>query len=97
MMPRTGIPHSFSSWGEYKRFETTLNKAGAFGKKDTQAKIWWDIRPHPIFDTLEFRITDICTRVEECVCIAALFQAINQTAPQQYVLASIPPYAYYGE
>lgn len=76
MMPRTGIPHSFSSWAEYKRFERTLGKVGAFGKKDTQAKIWWDIRPHPIFDTLEFRITDICTRVEECVCIAALFQAI---------------------
>jgi carboxylate-amine ligase len=76
MMPRTGIPHSFTSWAEYKRFERTLEKAGAFGKKDTRAKIWWDIRPHPIFDTLEFRITDICTRVDECVCIAALFQAI---------------------
>lgn len=73
MMPRTGIPHSFSSWAEYKRYERTLEKSGAFGKR---GKIWWDIRPHPIFDTLEFRITDICTRVEECVCIAALFQAI---------------------
>jgi carboxylate-amine ligase len=76
MMPRTGIPHSFSSWAEYKRYERTLEKAGAFGKRDKRAKIWWDIRPHPIFDTMEFRITDICTRVEECVCIAALFQAI---------------------
>ncbi len=76
MMPRTGIPHSFSSWAEYKRFERTLSNVGAFGKRDTQAKIWWDIRPHPLFDTMEFRITDICTRVEECVCIAALFQAI---------------------
>jgi carboxylate-amine ligase len=76
MMPRTGIPHSFSSWAEYKRYERTLEKAGAFGKQDKRAKIWWDIRPHPIFDTMEFRITDICTRVEECVCIAALFQAI---------------------
>jgi carboxylate-amine ligase len=50
-----------------------LKRSGAFGKR---GKIWWDIRPHPTFDTLEFRITDICTRVEECVCIAALFQAI---------------------
>jgi carboxylate-amine ligase len=49
---------------------------GAFGKRDPVAKIWWDIRPHPVFDTLEFRIADICTKVEECVCIAALFQAI---------------------
>lgn len=75
-LPRTGIPHSFSSWGEYQRFEETLGKVGAFGKADKRAKIWWDIRPHPIFDTLEFRISDICTRMDEAVCIAALFQAI---------------------
>jgi len=75
-LPRTGIPHSFMSWAEYKSFERTLSTVGAFGKEDKRAKIWWDIRPHPIFDTLEFRITDICTRIEEAVCIAALFQAI---------------------
>jgi carboxylate-amine ligase len=75
-LPRTGIPHSFNSWGEYKSYEKTLEMVGAFGKQDKRAKIWWDIRPHPIFDTLEFRITDICTRVDEAVCIAALFQAI---------------------
>ncbi|MCL4262142.1 MAG: carboxylate-amine ligase [Anaerolineae bacterium] len=75
-LPRTGIPHSFDSWGEYKSYERTLELVGAFGKQDKRAKIWWDIRPHPIFDTLEFRITDICTRIEEAVCIAALFQAI---------------------
>lgn len=76
MLPRTGIPHSFNSWNEYKAYERTLDRAGAFGKSDTVAKIWWDIRPHPIFDTLEFRIADICTRIDECVCLAALFQAI---------------------
>ena len=76
MMPRTGIPHSFSSWAEYKTYENTLAKVGSFGKKETVAKIWWDIRPHPVFDTLEFRIADICTRVDEAVCIAALFQAV---------------------
>ncbi len=75
-MPRTGIPHAFNSYSEYKGFENTLGRVGAFGKADTNAKIWWDIRPHPIFGTLEFRITDICTKVEEAVCIAALFQAI---------------------
>ncbi len=75
-MPRTGIPHSFESWDEYKGFEKTLGRVGAFGKSDTFAKIWWDIRPHPKFDTLEFRITDICTTVDECITIAALFQAI---------------------
>lgn len=75
-LPRTGIPHSFNSWNEYKSYEKTLEIVGAFGKEDKRAKIWWDIRPHPVYDTLEFRITDICTRVEEAVCIAALFQAI---------------------
>ena len=75
-LPRTGIPHSFESWGEYLSYERTLGMVGAFGKEDTRAKIWWDIRPHPVFDTLEFRITDICTKVDEAICIAALFQAI---------------------
>ncbi|MCB0035673.1 MAG: carboxylate-amine ligase [Anaerolineales bacterium] len=75
-LPRTGIPHSFDSWGEFQSYENLLMEVGSFGKGDTRAKIWWDIRPHPIFDTLEFRIADICTTVDEAVCIAALFQAI---------------------
>ncbi|MDX1415197.1 MAG: carboxylate-amine ligase [Candidatus Promineifilaceae bacterium] len=75
-MPRTGLPHAFKSWDEYKAYESMLGKVGAFGKADTQAKIWWDIRPHPVFGTLELRISDICTTVDEAVCIAALFQAI---------------------
>ncbi len=76
MLPRTGIPHSFDSYAEYQRYERTLQQVGAFGKEATSAKIWWDIRPHPKFDTLEFRIADICTTIDEAVCIAALFQAI---------------------
>lgn len=76
MLPRTGIPHSFISYDEFKHYEETMKKVGAFGKGDPVAKIWWDIRPHPIFDTLEFRIADICTTVDEAVCIAATFQAI---------------------
>ena len=75
-LPRTGIPHSFKSYSEYARYEGLLRDVGSFGKGDTAAKIWWDIRPHPLFDTLEFRICDICTTVDEAVCIAALFQAI---------------------
>lgn len=75
-LPRTGIPHSFISWDEFKNYERLLGMVGAFGKKDTNAKIWWDIRPHPLFDTLEFRITDICTKIDEAVCLAAVFQAI---------------------
>jgi carboxylate-amine ligase len=75
-LPRTGIPHSFHSWSEYKSYEDMLMRVGSFGKDDPVAKIWWDIRPHPRFDTLEFRIADLCTRVEEAVCVAAIFQAV---------------------
>ncbi len=75
-LPRTGIPHSFMSWGDYKRYEVMLERVGAFGKVDKRAKIWWDLRPHPIYNTMEFRISDICTSVDDCICIAALFQAI---------------------
>lgn len=75
-LPRTGIPHSFISYDEYKHYEETMAKVGSFGKGDPVAKIWWDIRPHPRFDTLEFRIADICTTVDDAVCIAATFQAV---------------------
>ncbi len=75
-LPRTGIPPSFASWAEYENYEKMMLRVGSFGKGVTAAKIWWDIRPHPIFDTLEFRISDICTTVDEAVCLAALFQAI---------------------
>ncbi len=75
-LPRTGIPHSFISWADYKRYEAMLERVGAFGKVDKRAKIWWDLRPHPIYNTLEFRISDICTSIDDCICIAALFQAI---------------------
>ena len=76
MLPRTGIPPRFDSWSDYSAYERTMAQVGSFGKDDPVAKIWWDIRPHPKFDTLEFRITDICTKVDEAVCITALFQAI---------------------
>ena len=75
-MPRTGIPHSFTSYDEYLHYEETMAKVGSFGKGDPVAKIWWDIRPHPRFDTLEFRISDICTSVNDAVCVAATFQAV---------------------
>ncbi len=75
-LPRTGIPHSFRSWAEYESYARVLGQVGSFGKNETVAKIWWDIRPHPLFDTLEFRIADICTSLDDAVCIAALFQAI---------------------
>lgn len=79
-MPRTGLPMEFHSWTEYERFVTTLARVGALGKDAKEmgdaTRIWWDIRPHPRYTTLEFRIADAATTVDEAVCIAALFQAV---------------------
>jgi len=72
-MPRSGIPPSFRSYSEYQEFIDTLIKTGSI---DEPTKIWWDIRPHPRFPTLEFRISDVCTRVDEVICLAALLQAL---------------------
>ena len=72
-LPRTGPPPEFSSWSEHQEFIQTLIKTGCI---DEPTKIWWDIRPHPNYPTLEFRVADICTRVDDCIAIAALIQAI---------------------
>ncbi len=72
-LPRTGPPPAFRTWSEYEHFAQTLVKTGCI---EDLTKIWWDIRPHPKFPTLEFRVCDICTRVDEAICIAALTQAI---------------------
>jgi carboxylate-amine ligase len=72
-MPRSGIPDTFASWDEYQRFVNILIKTNSI---DEPKKIWWDIRPHPKFSTLEFRVCDMPTRVDHTLALAALFQAI---------------------
>ena len=71
--PRTNIPDYFPSWGEYENFIKLLIKTNCI---DNAKKIWWDIRPHPFFNTLEFRICDMPMRLEETIGIAALCQAV---------------------
>ena len=79
MLPRTGIPASFESFSEYQTLVDTLGKVGSAvdpeGNPDA-TKIWWDARPHPKFNTLEIRISDICTSLDDVVAIAALIQAL---------------------
>jgi len=70
--PRTNIPDYFPSWGEYENFIKLLIKTNCI---DNAKKIWWDIRPHPFFNTLEFRVCDIPMRVDETIALAALIQA----------------------
>ncbi len=72
-MPRSGLPPAFRSWSDYQEFIDTLVQTGCI---DEPTKIWWDVRPHSVFPTVEFRISDMCTRVDEVICLAALLQAI---------------------
>jgi len=71
--PRTGIPPEFSSYDEYENFVELLVKTKCI---DDGRKIWWDLRPHATFPTIEFRVCDAATRVDETLCLAALIQAI---------------------
>src|ERR1700721_1327416 len=70
--PRTGIPDAFSSYSEFENYVSLLVKTNCI---DNGKKIWWDIRPHPFFNTVEVRACDIPLRAEETVAIAALIQA----------------------
>jgi len=71
--PRTGIPPDLNSFDEYENYVELLVKTGSI---DNGKKIWWDLRAHPSFPTLEFRVCDQPTRLEETICLAALIQAI---------------------
>jgi carboxylate-amine ligase len=70
-LPRTGLPERFDSYGEFERHIAVLVKTGVI---EDGTKIWWDIRPSVRFPTLEIRIPDICTRIEDAVCVAALYR-----------------------
>jgi carboxylate-amine ligase len=78
--PRTNIPDSFSSYGEFDYFVNLLIKTNCL---DNAKKIWWDIRPHPFFNTVEIRVCDLPMRADETLAIAALIQA---TAAKLYLL-----------
>jgi carboxylate-amine ligase len=70
--PRTGIPDSFASYSEFESYVDLLVKTGCI---DNGKKIWWDLRPHPFFSTVEVRACDIPMRAKEAIAIAALIQA----------------------
>lgn len=72
-LPRTGLPPQLSSWHEFERMVGQLVAAGSI---EDGSKLWWDVRPSARFPTLEARIFDVCTRIEDAVTIAALTQCI---------------------
>jgi len=71
--PRSGIPRVFQSWADFSYLVDTLVQTNSI---PDGSKIWWDVRPNQSYPTLEFRICDVCTRVDEAVCMVAIFQAI---------------------
>ncbi len=72
-LPRTGLPHTFSSYSEYER---TIDLMVSAGLIEDASKIWWDLRSSARFPTLEMRITDVCPLIEDAIAIAALYQCI---------------------
>jgi glutamate---cysteine ligase / carboxylate-amine ligase len=72
-LPRTGLPGRFESWEEYRHTIDLLVRNGII---EDASKIWWDLRPSSRFPTLEMRVTDVCTRLEDAVCVAAVFVSI---------------------
>jgi carboxylate-amine ligase len=72
-LPRTGLPGRFESWEEYRQTVDLLVRNGIL---EDASKIWWDVRPSARFPTLEMRITDVCTRLEDALCVAAMYVSI---------------------
>jgi len=68
-LPRTGLPTEFQSYSDYKRHIEILINAGVM---EDSTKLWWDIRPSARYPTLETRIMDVCTRIDDAISIAAL-------------------------
>lgn len=72
-LPRTGIPERFASWAEYERHVAIMKDAGLI---EDSTRIWWDLRPSGRFPTLETRIMDVCTRLDDTIALAALLACI---------------------
>ncbi len=72
-LPRTGLPDHFPDWASFEKFIGSLVNTGCI---PNGSKIWWDVRPHWQFPTIEFRMCDACTTIDEAIAIAALLQAI---------------------
>lgn len=72
-MPRTGLPEEFVSWGEYQRYLEVLVDGGLI---EDSSKLWWHIRPSGKYPTLEMRISDVCTRLDDAMTVAAIYQCL---------------------
>lgn len=80
-LPAAGLPYRMINWGEFQRFMNTLMQAGAI---ESIREIWWDVRPHPIFGTIEVRIADALPTIRETVALAALIQSLVARLSELY-------------
>ena len=96
--PRTNIPDVYANWAEYETFINLLVKTNCV---DNGKKVWWDIRPHPFFNTLEVRVCDIPMRLDETMAIAALIQAtvgmLYDLHAKEQELSHLQPRPHYGK
>lgn len=74
-MPRTGIPEAIDSYAEYQRLIDAIVMTGAI---EDSSKIWWDIRPSAKFPTLEMRVCDVCTRLDDAMTVTAIYQSLTR-------------------
>jgi carboxylate-amine ligase len=88
-LPRTGVPPRFSSWEEYRSLVGSLTAAGLLANPSF---IWWDARPNDRFPTLELRVFDVPTRVEETICLAAWAQALAMKLARDPAPESLHPF-----
>lgn len=72
-LPRTGLPERFESFGEFERTVALMVRAGLV---EDATKLWWDVRPSARFPTIEMRITDICTLLDDAISVAAIFRCL---------------------
>lgn len=72
-LPRTGLPEVFGSWAEYRRHVDMLIQAGVI---EDGTKLWWDLRPSDRWPTLEMRIADVCTDLEDAICVASITRCV---------------------
>jgi len=86
--PMAGTPDAFASWEDYEDLVQTLESTGSI---DNPARIYWDIRPSSKFDTLEFRVTDVCMTVDETVMVAGLIRALALACHLDALNGTRPP------
>ena len=87
-LPRTGLPSALSSWEEFERLVEDYRRMDFI--RDS-SELWWDIRPSRSFPTVELRICDVCTRIEDAVCVVALFASLVRNLIRRDENGTLPP------